>query len=71
MWNEDQETETFDVERVLVLTDKAALCRIEGEDHWIPFSEISPDCELIDNMEKGASGEIIIPRWLAKAKGLI
>jgi hypothetical protein len=75
MWNEDQETKTFDVERVLVLTDMAMFCRIEGGDYWIPFGECDPDSDLFDGREtyelKGASGKITIPRWLAKAKGII
>jgi hypothetical protein len=49
-------------------TDKAVLVRIEGADYWIPFSQIGEDSTV---WEKGDSGTLVIPAWLAKSKGII
>lgn len=59
----------LEVERVIASTDKAILCLFDtGDKEWIPLSMIDTDCKI---SEKGDSGELVIPMWLAKEKGLV
>lgn len=48
-------------------TEKALLCRIAGEEVWIPHSQIHEDSEVY---ESGGEGVLVIPRWLAEEKDL-
>ena len=48
-------------------TDLALLCDIEGEEHWIPKSQIHDDSEVY---EDDTEGDLVISAWLAKQKGL-
>lgn len=48
-------------------TDGALLVVADGEEVWIPKSQIDDDSEVY---AKGTSGTLIIPRWLAREKGL-
>lgn len=57
------------VDEVVKLTDKAALFEIDGEKHWIPFSQITePDVDSIDIGDSDLS--VHIPRWLADDRGI-
>lgn len=67
MLNNDKWVSFEDVE-VKKETDKAILCDIEGEEIWIPKSQISDDSEVY---EEDTSGTLIISRWLAKEKDLV
>jgi hypothetical protein len=62
------ETASFPDVTVLRETDKALLCDIEGEEMWIPKSQIDDDSEVY---EDGTEGTLIITQWLAAQKGLI
>ena len=53
--------------RCLRETDKALLCDVDGEEVWIPKSQIQDDSEVT---EKGDMGILAIPAWLADEKGL-
>jgi len=55
------------VEEVVKETDLAVLLRIDGEDHWIPKSQISPDSEYV---EAECDLEIEVTKWIASEKGL-
>lgn len=55
------------VERVKRATEKAILVVVEGEDIWIPRSEIHDDSEVWD---EGHDGTLVIPLWLAEQKGI-
>jgi len=55
-----------DVE-VVKATDMALLCLIEGDEHWIPKSQIHRTSEVKD---EGDEGTLIIPLWLAEEKGI-
>lgn len=57
------------VDEVVKLTDKAALFAIDGEKHWIPYSQITePD---VDSIDIGDFDLIVhIPRWLAEDRGI-
>jgi hypothetical protein len=48
-------------------TDKAILCVIDGEEHWIPKSHVDDDSEVY---AKGHEGTLIVTEWIAKQKGL-
>ena len=58
------------LEDVLVLrkTDKAILVEVDTAQIWIPKSQISENSEV---WKDGQTGALIIPEWLATAKGLI
>ena len=47
-------------------TAKAGLFEIDGDNHWIPFSQLRDDSVDRD----GDFGDIRIPRWLAEEKEL-
>lgn len=49
-------------------TDKALLVIIDGQEHWIPRSQIV-DSES-DVLAVGDSGTLAITDWIAKQKGL-
>lgn len=69
-----EETEELEDCYVLAHTDKAVLVRHEGSDYWIPFSQIDPESSIVKegkDFEKGDTGSIIIPRWLAAQKGIV
>jgi len=59
-------------EKVLVkhATDKALLIVYEGHEAWIPTSQISDDSEVWGREHVGQEGRLVIPNWLAEAKGL-
>jgi hypothetical protein len=61
------DTVQVEVERVKRATDKALLVVVEGEEFWIPRSAIHDDSEVWD---EGHDGTLVIPLWLAEAKGL-
>ncbi len=56
-----------EVECVRRATDKALLVVVEGEEVWIPKGQIHDDSEVYD---EGHEGTLVIPLWLAEAKGL-
>lgn len=47
-------------------TEKGLLVMYEGEEIWVPKSQIRPDSEVT---EDGDEGVLAIPRWLADDKG--
>jgi len=52
--------------KVIKETDSALLVEIEGENHWIPQSQIDDDSEV---WQAGQSGDLMISNWLARKKG--
>jgi hypothetical protein len=48
-------------------TAKACLVLIEGEEYWIPQSQIDDDSEV---WEKNDEGTLVISEWIAEQKGL-
>lgn len=58
-----------EVEDVKALTARAALCVIEGDEHWLPLSEMYEPGVTFD--KRGQCGTIYLPEWLAEEKGLI
>jgi hypothetical protein len=49
-------------------TDAAILVEIEGEEYWIPKSQIHDDSEVY---QEGTSGQLVISQWIAEQKGLV
>lgn len=56
--------------RVIKETDKALLCNIEGEEIWIPKSQIMDESEVFDE-DDNSNGTLVITEWIANEKGLI
>ena len=48
--------------------DKALLVDIDGDEHWIPKSQIDDDSEVY---EMGTDGDLVITKWIAEKKGLL
>ena len=53
---------------VLAETTKALLVDIDGEEHWIPTSQIDDDSEVY---KKGQEGQLVISDWIAGEKGIV
>jgi len=53
---------------VLKETEKALLCKIGGEDWWIPKSQLREENEVSG---EGDVGKLVISEWLATEKGLL
>jgi len=48
-------------------TDSAILCEIDGDEVWLPLSQVSDDSEVYC---KGDEGTLIISAWIASQKNL-
>ena len=61
---------TVQIPDVVVIKDtgRALLCEIEGEQIWIPQSQIDEDSEVY---QEGDEGTLVITEWIAEQKGLI
>ena len=55
---------------VVRASGKALLCNIEGEDIWMPKSQITDDSEVFDDDEH-SKGTLIVTRWIAEQKNLV
>ena len=51
---------------VLRETEMAILVDHEGEEAWVPKSQVHDDSEAY---KKGQSGKIVLPLWLAEKEG--
>ena len=54
-----------EVDECLRTTDAAALLVIDGEEHWVPFSQIEDNGEPL---EEGYSGQLYLTRWICDQK---
>ena len=41
----------------------------EGEEVWIPFTQIHDDSEIWDESKKDEKGKIVVSEWIAKRVG--
>jgi hypothetical protein len=48
-------------------TDKALLCIINGDEHWVPKSQIHDNSEVYEN---GHKGKLVVTAWWADKAGL-
>ena len=51
-------------------SEKALLVDIDGDEHWIPKSQVHDDSEVYSK-ETSGDGALIISEWIAKQKGLL
>ena len=70
--SEDRERDTsdsvtFENVKGVRSTEKALLCEIDGEEHWIPQSQITENSEV---WCEGDVGKLVVTRWLAEQKGI-
>ena len=65
----DSDTIYVDAE-IVAKGGRAILCNVEGEEFWIPHSEITNDSELDGKSDKGDEGTLAIKRWLAEERGI-
>ena len=63
----DELVEFEDVE-VIAQTDKAILCRINGDEKWIPQSQVHDNSEI---WNKGDEGTLVVTLWWAVKAGLV
>lgn len=56
-----------EVDECLRTTDRAALLVIEGDEHWIPFSQIEDNGE---RLTEGYSGRLYLTEWICDQKGI-
>lgn len=49
-------------------TDLALLCEIDGDEIWIPKSQIAAESDVQGAHDKGT---LIVKEWIAREKGLI
>jgi len=49
-------------------TVAAVLVELDGEDVWIPRSQLHDDNEV---NAKGDTGKLVMTRWIAEQKGLV
>lgn len=55
--------------RVIAKTDMALLVEVDGEEVWIPLSQIDEDAsDLGEGSKRGDRGLLVIPEWLAEEK---
>lgn len=52
-------------------TEKALLVEHEGEELWIPLSQIDGDSEIYAEHQVGEEGVLVVTDWLAEQKGLV
>jgi hypothetical protein len=57
----------LDVDRIKKITDKAMLVELDGDDHWLPLSQVSEP----ETFEEGDEDVTVsITEWIAEQKGL-
>lgn len=49
-------------------SERAILVEIEGDEYWIPKSQVDDDSEVY---AKDHSGELVISEWIAEQKGIL
>lgn len=60
--------ETFNV-TYLHHTDRAVCVDCDGEELWLPLSQI--EIEDVDQLTRGEEVDVEVPIWLARAKGMM
>ena len=64
--------EMVEFEAVFVrATDMAILVEIDGNEYWLPLSQLGDDSELGEDSGRGEDGSVFVPEWLAAEKGLV
>lgn len=69
-YDDDDETVEFEDVHVKHATEKALLCVIDGDEHWIPKSQIHDDSDVFDDLQNDR-GTLVVTRWIAEQKRLV
>lgn len=64
-----EEPVAFEGVEVIRETERALLVLIEGEEHWIPKTQIDDDSEVYS--QKTSGGRLVVTAWIAKEKNLV
>lgn len=64
------DTSTFKVDQVKAESDKAILVEIEGEQVWVPKSQIHDDSEVYSKASGEGGGDLVVSTWWAEQRGL-
>lgn len=56
---------------VIKTTPLALLCNIDGDEVWLPKSQIEDDGEVGPDAHEGDEGLLVMTAWIATEKGLI
>ena len=70
---DDDSSVSFEDVTVVGKTAKAMLCNIDGEEHWVPRSQVHDDSEVFVNDKEeieGSPGKLVVQRWWAQKNGL-
>lgn len=59
---------TFPGVAAIRATDAALLCEIDGNQVWIPLSQIDDDSEV---WELGQEGVLVVSQWIAEQRDLV
>lgn len=65
--SDGQDQVEVDVEFVEHVTDRAALCLIDGERFWLPWSLLDSGSEI---ERVGDSGVAYLPEWFCEKEGI-
>lgn len=58
---------SIDDVRCIHATDDAILVDVDGDEYWIPNSQVTDDSEV---WRKGDEGELVITEWWSTKEGL-
>lgn len=64
----------FENVKIVRTSAKAMLVNIDGEEYWIPSSQVHDDSDVyVDENQtiQGSPGKLVITRWIAEQKGLV
>jgi hypothetical protein len=56
---------------IIRTTELAILCDIDGEEVWIPRSQVESGGEIGADASEGDEGLIVLSAWVAREKGLV
>lgn len=59
----------FSVQRTT--NDAVLVVDCDGDEYWIPKSQICEESDINNISEDGEEGDLVIPEWLAIEKGLV
>lgn len=64
---------TFEGVTVKHATDKAMLCVIDGDEHWVPHSQVHDDSDVYyeDGQVFGDGEKLVVKEWWAEKEGLV
>lgn len=67
MMNFGSDLVTIEDVEAIAETEGAILCDIDGDEIWIPKSQIDESSEVSDDQDVGT---LVVSRWIAEKKGL-